>query len=112
MHHALARQVIRQRPAHRLGGLFCFVFHRAHLGLRALQFLQAQLHLFDLPIQSLRGTTELHAAQLRDQQFQVIDLSVIDGELGALLDHHRLQCLDIIGQCCDSGSKRSSFFGS
>jgi len=46
-------------------------------GLLALrfEFFQPQLQLFNLPLQLLRLTPELHALQLGDQQLQMFDLS-------------------------------------
>ncbi len=42
----------------------------------SLELFQSQLELLNLAVQLLGTATELHAAQLRNQQFQVLDLSV------------------------------------
>ena len=40
------------------------------------QFFQLQLKLLDLPLDLLRPAPELHALQLGDEQFQVLDLVI------------------------------------
>ena len=56
-----------------------------------LQRFQPQLQLFDLPIQLFRGTAELHAAQLGDQQLQLLDLTVARHDQFMLRDDQGFQ---------------------
>ena len=103
MQHLLARQVNGQRPAHRLHLLLGLgLGRRGLLRLGALQFLQPQLVLFDLPVQPLGGAAELHALQLGDQQPQVLDLGEVESELRALLKNQCLERFDVFGQRCGS----------
>lgn len=85
--HLLTRKMRRQRPAHRLGLVLCLGLGRCSLlCLGALQFLQAQLVLLDLPVKPLGGPPKLHALELRDQKLQVFDLGQIQLELCSLLE--------------------------
>ncbi|MEA2767301.1 MAG: hypothetical protein QOD93_263 [Acetobacteraceae bacterium] len=82
MHDLLARQMIGQRLALRLGALadrtdrfggLSFGF-RNGLGLAGFQFLEPQFELLDLPRDPLRRAAKLHAAQLGDLQLELFDL--------------------------------------
>ena len=66
--------------------------------LRRFQFFELQFQLLDLAIHLLRLAPELHAAQLGDQQLQMLDLGVARGQLLVLrMDSFflRSECL-----CC------------
>ena len=78
----LARQVGRQRTARRLAsGASCFSSDRRRHdgrrlcgGLVGFQIFQPQLELLDVSIVLFRTRAEVHALQLEDEQFQVLDL--------------------------------------
>src|SRR5215813_2156143 len=112
MHDLLAGQMIGQRLALRLVGargsrsrrVRCFgaggIFGRT-----GFQFLELQLQLGDLAGDSLRRATELHAAQLRDLETQLLDLqrlqlycSLRRLQLALAGERERVQCGGIIGQ--------------
>ena len=57
------------------------------------------VQLLDLPIELLGGASELHALELRDQQLQVLDLGITYGEPRLMLEHQRLERIDIVGKC-------------
>ncbi len=48
---------------------------------RRFQLFQFQLQLLDLPLQLLRLAAKLHAPQLGDQQFQMLDLAPVREQL-------------------------------
>jgi hypothetical protein len=74
------RQMRRHWTSHRSRHRFHigdrFWYRRNRLRLVQLQRFQSQFQVLDLPIQFLRGPSELHAPQLGDQQFQLLDLAV------------------------------------
>ena len=77
----LTRQMLRQRFARRLFRrrarcLGDFDRSGAFVG---LQLFEPQFELLDLAVQFLRLATELHAAQLRNQQLQMLDLRLGGG---------------------------------
>jgi hypothetical protein len=70
-----------------------------------LQVFQPQFELFDLAIQVLRLPAELHAAQFRDCELQVLDLDRARRELplqlsnlGVTLKQQRFQSVDVVRQ--------------
>ncbi|GJH17520.1 hypothetical protein CBA19CS22_13280 [Caballeronia novacaledonica] len=117
----LARQMLRQWLArclfhNRARRLWDFDRRRAFIGLKLLE---AQLELLDLMVQLLRLATELHTAQLGNEQLQVFDfgcarcqrdllrvdrflqfehLRVALTQRRLLAEQHRLQRLDIVGK--------------
>jgi len=75
---ARARQMLRQRPAHRrLRGRLRNGGKRYGSG-RDLQLFEPEFQLLDLAIEPLRAAPELQALQLRDDELEVLDL---DGAL-------------------------------
>ena len=97
MHLFLARQVCRQRF------LLSRNTERSPLALRmagglpfiGLQVFQAQFELLDLAVQLLGLTAELHASQLSDRQFELLDLGGVGGQLFAQSDDDSI----LVRQC-------------
>ena len=95
INHRIAWQVVRQRFADRFarrlfcrgsfGGLgpFCFA---------GFEFLQRQFELPDHFVDLLGTLAKLHAPQLGDDQFEVLDFRLLG-------DHHGLQGRCVAGQC-------------
>jgi len=105
MHYPLARQVLGQRAAHRLHllfgrGLKC----EGARHLSALQLLEPQLQLLDLPIQLLGAAPELQALELRNDELQMLDL-------GAARTHQLFKLLNIIGKIIALGVHVSGLRG-
>ncbi len=112
----LARQMVRQRPARRLAFAVGQPRRRVLLGLAGsgrrrngglagLQLLDRQLELGNLAIQLLRGSAELHPAQLRQLHLQLLDFQRLDLEglvrqiaLHAALAQQPSQAVDIVGK--------------
>ena len=89
MHNILARQMIRQRLALRLVGVWGRRrrrFRRFGTGdifrRTGLQFLELELELGDLARDPLRRATELHAAQLSDLEPQLLDFQRLQLDCG------------------------------
>jgi hypothetical protein len=106
IHFFITWQVFRQRLARRT--LTWRPIDRRHLafgvGVVGLQVFKLQVKLFDLMVELLGLAVELHAPQLRDSQFQMLDLGSTRVQLR--LQFHGLfvarqqQCLqgiDIVG---------------
>ncbi|MBB2984838.1 hypothetical protein FHX58_007734 [Paraburkholderia tropica] len=117
----LARQMFRQWPARwlfhcRARRLRDFDGGRAFVGLKLFE---TQFELLDLMVQLLRLATELHTAQLGNEQLQVLDfggarsqrgllrvdrflqpehLRVAFAQRGLLAEQHGLQRFDIVGK--------------
>lgn len=58
-----------------------------------LQVLKSQFELLDLTLHLLRLATELHAAQLRNRQLQMLDLDYAGAELVLQLDDPLRVCM-------------------
>ena len=114
MHDLLARQMIGQRLALRLGALadrshgfggigLSFGF-RGGFGLAGFQFLKPQFELLDLAGDAFRRAAKLHAAQLGDLQLELLDLQ-------RLVLHRELRHLQLAlaGQC--EGAQRDHIGG-
>ena len=108
--HALARQMLGQRPARRLAPRERLhrhalrrgdLFRRLRLGLILLQLEQLQLELIQQR-PSLRRLAEPLMLQLGDPVFELLDPQRLVTKLGAMRlplgQQHRLQRLDVVGQ--------------
>ena len=93
----LARQVLGQRPAHRLHALDPGGCGARQCRFARLEILERELELGDLRIELLRGAPELHPSQARQLQLQLLDLEIPRQQQRPLLAHQALQAVDIIG---------------
>jgi hypothetical protein len=108
--HALARQVLGQRPArrlapreglHGLGRRLIDLRRRFGLGLVLLQLEQLQLELVEQRA-ALRRLAEPFVPQLGDLVLELLDQQRLVAHLGAMRlplgQQHRLQRLDVVGE--------------
>jgi hypothetical protein len=92
VHDILARQMIGQWLAERLGGVAGADDGRRCLGDRFdLGVFETQPELVRFASQALRSSTELHAAKLGNLHPELLELGISD-------DQHRLQKAYIVGQ--------------
>lgn len=94
-----ARQMVGQRPplprnGSTLSGRLGLRFRRS-LNLIGFQLFELELQLLDLALDLLGTAPELHPPQLRDQQLQMFDLTLMGEPLRVLRIDHRLQCRGI-----------------
>lgn len=75
------------------------------------QVFQTEFELFDLVIEFLRLAAELHAAQLRDGQLQLLDFDGTRRELLAQAGNQRLERIDIVGEIIGAGRHAASLHG-
>ncbi len=61
------------------------------LGPVGFKLFELEFELFNLPLDLLRAAPELHAPQLGDEQFQMLDLALVGDQLRVLQTDHRLQ---------------------
>jgi hypothetical protein len=91
VHDLLARQMIGQRPAHRLAPFATWPIRSVLCSRRRarcfafLQILQHQLELPDLAVELLRRAAKLHAPQLGKLDLVLFDAKPGDGQLGLAL---------------------------
>ncbi len=121
--HALARQVVRQRPAgrlapreglHGLGRRLIDRRRRLGLGLVLLQLEQLQLELVEQRA-ALRRLAEPVVPQPGDLVLELLDQQRLVANFRAMRlplgQQHRLQCLDVIGERLRSGRGHSVIVG-
>jgi len=118
--HALARQMLGQRPTGRLAPLerrhrhalwHSDFFRRLRLSLRLLQLEQLQLELVEQRA-ALRRLAEPFVPQLGDLVLELLDQQHLVADLGAiglpLGQQHRLQRLDVVGKWFSGGRGHSA----
>src|SRR5438876_535333 len=105
MHHALARQALRQWPAYALAALSGRRRWHGQTGLLTLELFELELQLPDLLVKLFRGAAKMHPPQPCDLQLQLLDLVLTRQQesLGyfegrGALKHQSLKCLDVVRQ--------------